>query len=62
MGATNPTEAATGTVRHDYGLELGRNLTHASDEPENARKEIELWFEASELVEWERAIDEWVIE
>jgi nucleoside-diphosphate kinase len=62
MGATRPTEAAPGTVRHDFGLDIGRNLTHASDSPENAKKEIDLWFEPGELVSWERAIDEWVFE
>ena len=62
MGATRPTEAAPGSVRHDFGLEVGRNLTHASDSVENAKKEIELWFKPEELVSWSRAIDEWVFE
>jgi len=62
MGATRPTEAAPGSIRHDYGLEIGRNLTHASDSVENGTKEIELWFQAAELVDWERANDPWVFE
>lgn len=62
MGATRPTEAAPGSIRHDFGLEIGRNLTHASDSVENAGKEIELWFNADELVSWERAIDKWIFE
>ena len=62
MGATRPTEAAPGSVRHDFGLEVGRNLTHASDSVENAKAEIKLWFDPAELVSWERAIDEWVFE
>lgn len=62
MGATRPTEAAPGSVRHDFGLEVGRNLTHASDSVENAKKEIDLWFKPEELVSWSRAIDEWVFE
>ena len=62
MGATRPTEAAPGSVRHDFGLEVGRNLTHASDSVGNAKKEIELWFKPEELVSWSRAIDEWVFE
>jgi nucleoside-diphosphate kinase len=62
MGATRPTEAAPGSVRHDFGLEVGRNLTHASDSVENGQKEIELWFKPEELVSWERSIDEWVFE
>lgn len=62
MGATRPTEAAPGTVRHDYALEVGRNLTHASDEPANAATEVALWFSAAELVDWKRDVDRWIFE
>jgi nucleoside-diphosphate kinase len=62
MGATRPTEASPGSVRHDFGLEVGRNLTHASDSPENAQKEIALWFKPEEILSWSRTIDEWVFE
>jgi len=62
MGATRPTEAAPGSVRHDFGLEVGRNLTHASDSVENGEAEVALWFAESELVEWGRTIDKWVFE
>ncbi len=62
MGATNPTEAAPGSVRHDFGLDIGRNITHASDSPENGKKETALWFKPEELVEWERATDAWIYE
>lgn len=62
MGSTRPTEAAPGSVRHDFGLEVGRNLTHASDSVENGEREIALWFDASELVAWMRATDEWIFE
>lgn len=62
MGATNPTEAAPGTVRHDFGLEVGRNLTHASDSVDNGQKEIKLWFSEDELVSWDREIDRWIFE
>ena len=62
MGATNPLEASPGTVRHDYGLEIGKNLTHASDSPENGEKEVALWFDEGELVSWERSLDEWFFE
>ncbi len=62
MGATRPTEAAPGTIRHDFGLEVGRNLTHASDSPENGEKEVALWFREDELVSWERALDPWYFE
>ena len=62
MGATRPTEAAPGSVRHDYGLEVGRNITHASDSVENGKLETDLWFKAEELVEWQRDVDRWIFE
>ena len=60
MGATRPTEADPGTVRHDLALEMGRNLTHASDAVTTAGEEISLWFTPDELVSWQRPIDPWV--
>lgn len=62
MGATRPTDAAPGTLRHDFGLQIGRNLTHASDSPENGVNEVNLWFKADEIVNWQRANDPWIFE
>ena len=62
MGATRPWEAAPGTIRHDFALEVGRNLTHASDSVENGMAEVALWFKAEELVDWSRANDRWIFE
>jgi nucleoside-diphosphate kinase len=62
MGATRPTEAAPGTIRHDFALEIGRNLTHASDSLETAKHEIAIWFEPSEIISWERPIDPWLFD
>ncbi len=62
MGSTRPTEAAPGSLRHDFALEIGRNLTHASDTPENGVKEVELWFKPEEMVAWGRDIDRWIFE
>jgi nucleoside-diphosphate kinase len=62
MGSTKPIEAAPGSVRHDFGLEVGRNLTHASDTPENGKMEVALWFNPQELVRWERDTDRWIFE
>ncbi|MHB9098911.1 MAG: nucleoside-diphosphate kinase [Syntrophales bacterium] len=62
MGATRPLEAAPGTIRHDFALEVGRNITHASDSPENGAKEAALWFKKEELVSWGRDIDKWIFE
>jgi nucleoside-diphosphate kinase len=62
MGATQPTEASPGSVRHDFGLMVGRNLTHASDSVENGIKEVELWFNSDELVSWHRSTNDWIFE
>ena len=62
MGATRPLEAAPGTIRHDFALEVGRNITHASDSPENGKQEIALWFKKEELVSWSRDVDRWIFE
>lgn len=62
MGSTRPTEAAPGSLRHDFALEVGRNLTHASDSAENGATEVALWFKPEELVDWSREVDRWVFE
>jgi nucleoside-diphosphate kinase len=62
MGATSPSEAAPGSVRHDFGVEIGRNLTHASDSGDTARQEITLWFRPEELIDWTRELDRWIFE
>ncbi len=62
MGATKPVEAAPGTIRGDFGMEIGRNLVHGSDSPENGEKEVSLFFKEDELVNWNRATDSWIIE
>lgn len=62
MGATRPWEAAPGTIRHDFALEVGRNITHASDSPENGNAEAALWFGATEIVSWSREVDKWIFE
>lgn len=49
MGATDPTKAEAGTIRKDFGLDVQRNSTHASDSPENAEKEIKLFFSQDEI-------------
>lgn len=62
MGATNPVAAAPGTIRGDLGMEIGRNLVHGSDSPENAEKEVNLFFSEAELVAWARSTDPWTRE
>ena len=60
VGSTKPAEAAPGSIRHDFGLTVGRNLIHASDSQENAEIEIALWFSPEEIISWERGTDAWI--
>jgi nucleoside-diphosphate kinase len=62
IGATKPADAAAGTIRGDFGLEIGRNLVHGSDSVENGEKEIGLWFKPEELASWQRNTDPWIFE
>ncbi len=64
MGATDPAEAAPGTIRGDFAVDLGRNVIHGSDneDPGANEREIELFFDSSELIEYERIDDSWLYE
>jgi nucleoside-diphosphate kinase len=62
VGATNPLNAAPGTIRGDLALDIGRNLIHASDAPETAQRELALWFSEPELVSYQRDVDRWIFE
>ena len=61
VGATMPNQAEPGTIRGDLGVSGLRNLIHASDAPETAEAELALWFDAGSVVDYERAIDTWVM-
>ena len=62
MGATNPKEAAPGTIRGDYGLTIGMNIIHGSDSLESAERELAIFFESSEILAYDKAIDTLIIE
>lgn len=62
IGATNPLTAEPGTIRGDFGANIGRNLIHGSDAPETAQSEIALWFKEEELVNWQPTILSWIYE
>jgi nucleoside-diphosphate kinase len=62
MGSTRPTEAAPGSLRHDFALTVGRNLTHASDSPQTAQEEVDLWFKPEEILGWGRDLDRWIFD
>jgi nucleoside-diphosphate kinase len=61
-GATNPVKAAPGTIRADFGIDMGRNLVHASDGGDAAAREIGIFFGDGGLVSYTRAIDSWIVE
>ncbi|MDM7851594.1 nucleoside-diphosphate kinase [Pseudochrobactrum kiredjianiae] len=50
MGATNPADAAEGTIRKEFALSIGENSVHGSDAPETAAQEITYWFSSTEIV------------
>jgi nucleoside-diphosphate kinase len=62
IGATKPQEAAPGTIRGDLAVEIGRNIVHGSDSPENGQREIGIFFKPEELVEWSGSLNKWIWE
>ena len=61
VGATNPVEAAAGSIRADFGTDISRNLVHASDGVETAASEIAMWF-GKDAVEWDQTLLNWIVE
>ncbi len=61
-GATNPVNAATGSVRGDLALDTGRNVVHASDSPESAAREISIHFRDNEISGYSRIDETWIYE
>ena len=60
MGETDPAKARSGTIRGDFGIDIGHNLVHGSDSLENASKEIELFFRTEEILNYDRELDKWL--
>lgn len=60
IGATNGQKAEPGTIRGDFGMSAGNNLVHGSDSPESAERELALWFDPSELADYDRTLNQWV--
>jgi nucleoside-diphosphate kinase len=60
MGETDPAKASSGTIRGDFGIDIGHNLIHGSDSLENASKEIDLFFSAEEIFNYDRELDTWI--
>jgi nucleoside-diphosphate kinase len=61
-GATNPAEAAPGTLRGDFGIEMGRNVVHGSDSAASAAREIALHFSDAEIASYKRIDEAWLYE
>jgi nucleoside-diphosphate kinase len=61
-GATDPQKAAMGTIRGDFGQFIGRNIIHASDGKDTAQFEINLWFSAGEIAQYQRIDEVWLTE
>ena len=61
-GATNPLEAACGTIRGDFAQEVGRNVVHGSDSVESAAREIAIYFDEKEVLDYEYLPEKWLSE
>ena len=62
VGATDPQKSMAGTIRGDFAQNIGRNIIHASDGKETAKKEISLWFKDDELINYEMDDEKWIYE
>ncbi|MEX0884856.1 MAG: nucleoside-diphosphate kinase [Phycisphaeraceae bacterium] len=62
MGTTKSAEADPGTIRGDFGLSTGFNLVHGSDSPEAAERELGLFFKKTEILDYDRTAERWIVE
>ncbi|GAB4295430.1 MAG: nucleoside-diphosphate kinase [Oscillatoriaceae cyanobacterium] len=62
IGATNPLNSEPGTIRGDFGVDVGRNIIHGSDAVATAEREIKLWFTDAELTNWQPTVTPWIYE
>lgn len=62
VGATKPGEAEVGTIRGDFGMEIGRNVIHAGDSPENAKTEYSIYFKETEIIKNVLPDEIWIYE
>lgn len=60
IGATNPLQAAPGTIRADFAQTIGRNLVHGSDRKESAQRELAIFFKDSDFVSRRHDLDRWI--
>ena len=62
IGKTNPLESEPGTIRGDFGLEISRNLIHGSASVDDANREIDIFFNKNEIIDYKKSTDTWVVE
>jgi len=62
VGKTDPQEASPGTIRGDYGIDIGRNIVHAADSEESAERELDIFFEPSDYQDHRRVEEDWIYE
>jgi nucleoside-diphosphate kinase len=62
IGKTDPKEAGPGTIRGDFGIDVGRNIAHGSDSLESADREISLFFKPEEIIDYKRTDEDWIYE
>ena len=60
MGATDPGGADPGTIRGDYAIDIGMNLIHGSDSLDSSQREIGLFFESDEILDYTKDVDDWI--
>lgn len=62
MGVTDPNQAAPGTIRGDFAVEVGRNVVHGADSPESAQREIAIYFKPEEICSYSKIGEDWLYE
>lgn len=62
VGKTDPKEALPGTIRGDYGIEIGRNIVHAADSKESAERELDIFFDEKDYLDYSRVEEDWIYE
>jgi len=60
IGATNPQEATPGSIRGDYAVTVGKNIIHGSDSEESATREINLFFNEDEIIDYSKQDKDWI--
>ncbi len=60
VGKTDPKEASPGTIRADFGMDISKNIVHASDSPKSAQRELKIFFDDSEYLEYSKPDEEWL--